>query len=494
LFRKSAASHQVAVVNALNASQAVIEFTPDGRILTVNDNFLAVMGYRRDEIIGQHHRMFCDPAFAASDDYRLFWRDLAAGKFQSSAFKRYGKDGRVVWLQATYNPVIDAHGKVIRVIKFASDVTRVKLRELDFAGKINALDRAQAVIEFTPQGEILLANDNFLQALGYRLDEIQGKHHEMFCDPDYVRSADYRAFWDKLARGEFVADEFRRIGKGGRAVYIQASYNPVVDDTGTVIKVVKFATDVTAMVNRRLANEQIGREIDGELKGVLAQMDGASHMASGASSASTETSSMVNAVAAAAEELSASVRDIAENMTTAQISVEGVFKHAEAANTHASTLSESAKAMTNVVDLIQNIASQINLLALNATIESARAGEAGKGFAVVASEVKTLANQASSSTKTIGEEIAKIQTVSTEVALALELISNSMVHVLGNVTSVAGAITQQQAVTGEISGNMQSAVTAVQEIEESLVRINSAFGAVVSASTEVKGKVDRLVA
>ena len=271
MFRKSAASHQVAVVNALNASQAVIEFTPDGRILTVNDNFLAVMGYRRDEIIGQHHRMFCDPAFAASDDYRLFWRDLAAGKFQSSAFKRYGKDGRVVWLQATYNPVIDAHGKVIRVIKFASDVTRVKLRELDFAGKINALDRAQAVIEFTPQGEILLANDNFLQALGYRLDEIQGKHHEMFCDPDYVRSADYRAFWDKLARGEFVADEFRRIGKGGRAVYIQASYNPVVDDTGTVIKVVKFATDVTAMVNRRLANEQIGREIDGELKGEVAR-------------------------------------------------------------------------------------------------------------------------------------------------------------------------------------------------------------------------------
>ncbi len=494
MFRRNAPANQASIVNALNASQAVIEFTPDGKILTANDNFLAVMGYGRDEIVGQHHRLFCDPAFAESEDYHRFWRDLAAGKFQSSAFKRYGKNGRVVWLQATYNPVVDAQGKVTRVIKFASDITRAKLDELDYAGKIHALDRAQAIIEFTPQGDILTANDNFLAAMGYGLHEIRGRHHEMFCDPDYVRSAAYRQFWDKLARGEFVADEFKRIGKGGRPVYIQASYNPVMDDTGAVIKVVKFATDVTAAVNRRLSNDQIGREIDGELKGVLAQMDGASHMASGASSASTETSSMVHAVAAAAEELSASVRDIAQNMTTAQSSVEGVFKHAETANTYASTLSESAKAMTNVVDFIQNIASQINLLALNATIESARAGEAGKGFAVVASEVKTLANQASSSTKTIGDEIAKIQTVSTEVAGALELISNSLTHVLGNVASVASAIVQQQAVTGEISGNMHAAVTAVQEIEESLTRINTAFDAVVTASTEVKGKVDRLVA
>jgi methyl-accepting chemotaxis protein len=485
---------QAAIVAALNASQAVIAFTPDGRVLEANDNFLGAMGYRREEIVGKHHEIFCDAHFVASDDYRLFWRDLAAGQFKSGAFKRFARDGHAVWLQATYNPVRGRDGKVVKVIKFASVITEAKLQELDYAGKIHAIDLAQAVIEFTPKGEILTANENFLKAMGYRLEEIRGQHHQIFCDPDYVKSADYGRFWDRLGRGEFIADEFKRLGKGGRAVYIQASYNPVIDDTGAVIKVVKFAIDVTDQVNRRLRNDDISHQIDGQLNDVLGQMDDAGHMASGASSASTQTSSMVNAVAAAAEELSASVREIAENMTTAKTSVEGVFKHAETANGFAAGLKQSADEMSSVVELIQGIASQINLLALNATIESARAGEAGKGFAVVASEVKTLANQAAASTKTIGGEIEKIQTVSTEVVGALSLISSSMHHVLDSVASVATAIEEQHAVTGEISGNMQSAVTAVHEIESSLTRITQAFGAVKTASTQVKTNVESLVA
>lgn len=482
------------IIGALNASQAVIEFSIDGRVLNANDNFLKVMGFRREDVVGKHHEMFCDPGYVQSQEYRQFWRDLGAGIFQSDAFKRFAKGGRVVWLQATYNPIRDKRGKVTKIIKFASDITDAKLQAIDFAGKIQALDRAQAIIEFTPSGEILKANENFLKALGYRLDEIIGKHHQMFCDPAYGGSSEYQQFWKRLAAGEFIAEEFKRIGKGGRLVYIQASYNPVFDDTGTVVKVAKFATDVTEQVNRRLRNESIGREIDGDLDGVLAQMNDAGHLATSASSASTQTSGMVNAVAAASEELSASVREIAENMTTARASVEGVFKHAENANTFASSLQQSAGDMTGIVEFIQGIASQINLLALNATIESARAGDAGKGFAVVASEVKSLANQAAASTKTIGAEIEKIQTVSTEVVGALTLISGSMNQVLDNVTSVAGAIEEQHAVTGEISGNMNSAVSAVYEIEQSLDRINRAFGAVKSASVGVKKNVEELVA
>lgn len=492
-FHKSMASDR-SFIEALESSQAIIEFTPHGRIVRANGNFLNAVGYTEREIVGQHHSIFCAPEYAATQAYRDFWTDMAAGKFRAGEFKRIGKGGRIVWLQASYNPVVDSSGKVVRVVKLASDITEEKALSLDHAGKVMAISRAQAVIEFSTDGVILTANDNFLETMGYRLDEIQGRHHSLFCDADFAQSAEYRLFWEALSRGEFRAAEYRRVAKGGRPVYIQASYNPIFDDTGAVIKVVKFATDVTEKVNRRLYNDGISRDIDGQLNGVLSQMDAANHMASGASSASTETSSIVSAVAAAAEELSASVRDIGSNMLSAKSSVEGVFKHTETANSFAANLSESAGAMNNVVAFIQNIASQINLLALNATIESARAGDAGKGFAVVASEVKNLANQAAASTKTIGEEIDKIQAVSAEVATALAFISTSMNDVLANVSNVASAIAQQEAVTGEISGNMQSAVTAVHEIEESLIRITEAFTVVTSSSATVKTNVEKLVA
>ncbi|MGZ3298237.1 MAG: methyl-accepting chemotaxis protein, partial [Asticcacaulis sp.] len=407
---------------------------------------------------------------------------------------RCAKDGRAVWLQASYNPIKDKSGKVTKVIKFAADITAAKLQAIDFAGKIAAIGRAQAVIEFTPAGDIITANDNFLNSLGYGLDEIKGKHHSLFCERDYVQSPEYKHFWADLAAGNIRAGEFRRTGKGGRDVYIQASYNPIFDDTGTVVKIVKFATDMTEIVKKRLRNDSLSSEINHELGEVINQMVTATEMTSGASTASTETGSIINSVAAAAEELSQSVREIAQNMTQAKSGVEGVFKHAESANASANSLSESANAMNNIVTLIQDIASQINLLALNATIESARAGEAGRGFAVVATEVKSLANQAAASTKTIADEIARMQSVSHEVVEALSLISTSMNTVLENVTGVAGAIEQQQAVTGEISGNMQAAVSAVQQIEESLGHINTTFSNVANASEQVKQSVEELAA
>ena len=481
-------------VEVLNKSQAIIEFTPDGRVTRANRNFLDAIGYSEADIVGQHHSVLCTPEYVASAEYRTFWKELASGKIQAGEFKRVGKAGNFVWLQASYNPVHDASGKIVRVVKLAADITAGKMLSLDSAGKIAALNRAQAIIEFTPQGEVLTANENFLGALGYRLDEIVGRHHRMFCDEAYVQSSEYQNFWAALGRGEFQAAEYKRIGKGSREVYIQASYNPIFDDTGAIVKVVKFATDITETVRKRLRNEKLSREINGELGDVVKQMVEATHMTTVASTASSETGSVVNSVAAASEELSASVKDISANMSHAQSSVTSIFEYAETANVSANALNESANAMNGIVTLIQDIAGQINLLALNATIESARAGEAGRGFAVVASEVKSLANQAARSTQTISAEITNMQAVATEVVEALGKISANMRSVLENIGSVAGAIEQQNAVTSEISGNMQAAVSAVHDIEENLGLITNMFSRVAEASEQVKGSVEALVA
>ncbi len=489
-FKKTDQNDTKAIIDALNASQAVIEFTPSGEILTANSNFLGAVGYSLNEIAGQHHSLFCDPEYAQTDAYRQFWKDLGQGHFASNVFKRFGKGGRAIWLQATYNPIRNEAGKVSKVIKFASDITEARLREIDVNGKIEAIDRAQAVIEFTPTGTILTANSNFLSAVGYDLSEIAGRHHAIFCEPDYAQSPAYRQFWEKLGRGEYQAAEYRRIGKNGQEIYIQASYNPILDDTGAVVKVVKFATDTTDAVKRRIR----GTELNHELGTVINTISDAHQKAGIAASASTETGAMIHSVAAASEEMSQSVRDISNSMGHARLSVEGVFKHTEIANSSAESLNKSATSMTNVVTLIQDIAAQINLLALNATIESARAGEAGRGFAVVASEVKSLANQAARSTQTIASEISNMQTVTGEVVGALNLISTSLNEVLGNVTSVAGTLEQQSAATSEITANMQAAVTAVGEINESLDNISYTFANVVETSGKVKKEMDDLAA
>ena len=482
------------IVEALNASRAVIEFTPSGKILTANSLFLAAVGYRLEDIVGRHHSLFCDAQYVNSEAYGRFWSDLAQGRFQSGEFKRFGRAGQAVWLQATYNPIRDRSGRVVKIVKFAADVTADKLKTLDYAGKVAAMDRAQAVIEFTVTGEVITANANFLRVLGYGLDEIVGHHHSLFCDPAQVKSPEYAEFWTALARGEFQAAEYRRVAKSGADVYIQATYNPIFDDAGAVVKVVKFATDITATVKKRLRNDGLGHDINSELGEVISQIVTANEMAAGASGASTETGAIINSVAAASEELSQSVREIAQSMNFAKTGAESVFRHAESANDYAGALNASAVSMNNIVALIQNIASQINLLALNATIESARAGEAGRGFAVVASEVKSLANQAAHSTKTIASEIANMQSVTGDVVGALGLISTSMTSVMENVASVASAIEQQNAVTGEISANMQSAVVAVEQIGESLGHISTTFAKVSQASEQVKQNVEVLVA
>jgi len=244
-------------ITAIGKSQAVIEFQMDGTILTANDNFLSAMGYTLGEIKGKHHSMFVDAAYGASFEYKEFWTKLNRGEHQSAEYKRIGKGGREVWIQASYNPILDLDGKPCKVVKYATDVTAAKLKNADYQGQLAAISKSQAVIEFKLDGTILGANENFLNVLGYRLDEIQGKHHSMFVEPAYGASFEYKDFWAKLNRGEYVAGEFKRIGKGGKEVWIQASYNPILDFNGRPFKVVKYASDITAIVQYKFKADRL---------------------------------------------------------------------------------------------------------------------------------------------------------------------------------------------------------------------------------------------
>lgn len=240
-----------AIYEALNRVQAIIEFDLDGKVLSANENFLNVFGYQLDEIAGQHHRMFCEPAYADSDEYKALWASLKRGEPLEAEFKRLAKDGHEIWLQASYNPVMDVSGNPIRVVKFATDVTAAKLQTAEYEGKIEAINRSQAVIEFELDGHIITANQNFLDIFGFQLEEIVGKHHRIFCEPGYAESRAYAEFWQRLGQGEYEADEFKRITRDGAEVWLQASYNPILDVEGRPRKIVKFATDITLEVQKR---------------------------------------------------------------------------------------------------------------------------------------------------------------------------------------------------------------------------------------------------
>ncbi len=422
----------VGQIDAIGKSQAVIEFNLDGTIITANENFLHAMGYTLAEVKGKHHSMFVEPGYRDSSEYRAFWAALNRGEYQAAEYKRLGKGGREVWIQASYNPILDMNGKPFKVVKFATEVTKQKLEAANYVGQIEAIGKSQAVIEFNLDGTIITANENFLGALGYTLAEIQGKHHSMFVDPAERDSGEYRDFWAKLNRGEFQSAEYKRIGKGGKEVWIQASYNPILDMNGKPFKVVKFATDVTTQVIARMKNEHIR--------------------------------GMMETVAAGAEELNASVKEIAESMVKSKETAEGAVERVDVADQSAHRLTEAAQAMGGIVDLINNITSQINLLALNATIESARAGEAGRGFAVVANEVKNLAGQAKGATEQISKEISGMRGISDDVVNALVAIKQSIDSVREYVTSTAAAVEEQSAVANEMSSNMQKAAAEASSL------------------------------
>ena len=419
-------------ISAIGRAQAVIEFNLDGTIITANENFLATVGYGLDEIQGKHHSMFVAPSERDSAAYREFWAKLGRGEFQSAEYKRFGKGGKEVWILASYNPILDDAGKPFKVVKFASDVTAEKLKAANYAGQIEAIGKSQAVIEFSMDGNVLTANQNFLDALGYSLSEIQGKHHSLFMPHDQRDSDAYRTFWAKLNRGEFQSGEYERVGKGGKQIWIQASYNPIRDLNGKPCKVVKYASDTTAQVVARMRSEKVR--------------------------------GMMETVAAGAEELNASVREISEAMAKSRETAVIAVSRVEEADQQAQRLTAAAESMSSIVQLIGAITGQINLLALNATIESARAGEAGRGFAVVASEVKNLANQAKQATDKIEHEIGNLNGISVDVVEALNSIKKAIQDVSEFVTSTAAAVEEQSTVTNEMSNGMQKAASEAASI------------------------------
>jgi len=423
-FRSTTAS-DASLVASLSKSQAIVEFGLDGEILTANDNFLTAFGYSIAEIVGKNHSIFVEASMQDTPAYREFWGRLNRGQYEAAEFKRIGKGGREIWIQASYNPVLDKSGKPFKVVKLATVITAQKIHSLESDGERQAIRRTQAVIEFELDGTIIAANGHFLEALGYSLSEIQGKHHRMFIEPSMREGAEYQKFWSDLNHGEYQSGEFKRIAKSGKDVWILASYNPILDEKGKPFKVVKYATDITKQVHVRMGNERVR--------------------------------GMMDSVAAGAEELNASVREISQAMTKSRETASAAVDRVEAADSDAKRLNEAAQSMSGIVELIGNITGQINLLALNATIESARAGEAGRGFAVVASEVKNLATQAKQATDKIGQEIENLNGISGAVVGALNTIKTAIQNVSEYVTSTAAAVEEQSVVTSEMSSSMQRA-------------------------------------
>jgi methyl-accepting chemotaxis protein len=521
------------VLAAIDSSFCYAQFSVEGNFLSANANFLAAYGYRLEEVVGKHHQILVDAAQARSDAYSNFWAQLRTGKAQLGIFKNVSKDGREIWLQSVYGAVRDEMDRVTKIVVVGSDVTTEKLTAADAAGQIAAIGKSQAVIEFRMDGTIVQANDNFLRAMGYMADEIKGKHHGIFVEENYRNSPDYREFWAKLNQGEFQSGEYKRIGKGGKEVWIQASYNPILDLNGKPFKVVKYATDITA---QKAAAEELRRKVDSMLvavsaasRGDLTQeisvsgQDAIGQMGAGlsqllsnlrssisrigqtAATLSTssgelstvsqqmsanaeETSSQANVVSAAgeqvnrnlqtvatgSEEMSVSIKEIAKNATeAAKVATEAV-KAAQTTNVTVSKLGESSVEIGQVIKVITSIAQQTNLLALNATIEAARAGEAGKGFAVVANEVKELAKETAKATEDISRKIESIQVDTKGAVEAIGTITRIITQVNDISNSIASAVEEQNATTNEMSRNVTEAARGASEIAKNIAGVAEA--------------------
>ncbi|MET3899160.1 methyl-accepting chemotaxis protein [Devosia sp. UYZn731] len=545
IFSRASRLDDRSKVEAILRSQAVIEFNLDGTVITANDNFLAVLGYALDEIAGKHHRMFVEPEFAASMDYHRLWQELEQGKFQSGEYKRIAKGGREVWIQATYNPVLSKAGKVLKVIKFATDITAQKNRAADDAAQIEAISRVQAVIEFNLDGTVRQANENFLSVVGYAASEIVGKHHRMFCDPIFAASPAYAQFWDRLRAGEYQAAEFQRFGKGGKEVWIQASYNPILDSSGKPIKVIKFATDITERKRAegiiaqltsslaKMAEGDLTGRVDSQFTGqyeqlrlafnsslerlldIVTSLRGTSRslktatgeILSGANDLAERTTrqaATIEETAASVEQLSGAVLENAKRAATASSKAQVVSSNAteggavmKQANEAMGAIETSSAKISNIIGLIDDIAFQTNLLALNASVEAARAGDAGKGFAVVAVEVRRLAQsaaQASSEVKVLIEASAtEVRNGSRLVGQASEKLLDILVGAQESsslIDSIAQANKEQSSALEEVSVAVRQMDEMTQHNAALVEQTNAAIEQTEAQANELDGIVD----
>jgi len=479
-------------MDAIQEAYAVIEFEPDGTIIEANENFLQAMGYSAAEVVGRHHSMFVSEDYAKSEEYRDFWPARARGENLVAEFRRFAKGGREVWIEASYLSIRDRDGEVSRVVKLATDTTAKRLERFDFESQVAAINESQCVIEFDLEGNILKANQNFLDFMGYESADVVGQHHSIFCTPELAASAEYRDFWDTLATGAFQVGEFHRRNATGEDIWLLASYNPVRDLDGKPLKVVKLASDITADVLKRRDREAIQNRILEEIDQVGGSVQVSQSNADEAVKASSDAAHNVTAVAAGAEELAASFTEINRSVTnTMNISQDAVVQ-AQRTREIVGNLSEAASSIGQIVELINAIADQTNLLALNATIEAARAGESGRGFAVVANEVKGLAGQTSKAIGEISGQINAVQAGTKDAVGAIEAISSTIGQIDEIATSVASAVEEQSAVTQEISSNMQTASQSVSDVSRSVEEIVSSTQAVSRAADTMAGEAAKL--
>jgi methyl-accepting chemotaxis protein len=519
---------------AISASQAVIEFTPDGTVLTANENFQAAMGYTLEEIRGKHHRTFVSQQEQKSDAYASFWRTLAAGKFDGGRYKRIAKNGQDVWIQATYNPNFGPEGRVVKVVKYASVVTQEVLREAEQTSVLRAVSRVMGTIEFTLDGEVITANDNFLSLLGYTIVEVRGAHHRMFKPPEDAAKAEYQEFWRKLRSGDAEAGRYFRLGKGGKKIWIQASYNPIFDADGRVTKVMKFATDIsaekraeeevtsvvaetTAVMERMATGDLCGRmplaadrfaslrtcvnesmdalstfvdEVRNTAAGIA---QGVREVSDGNANLSTRTQEQAAAIeqtSATLEQLTVMVRRNADNARIAsdvgnsarQVAEHGGNVVGEAVTAMAA-ISKSGRQIAEIISVVDEIAFQTNLLALNAAVEAARAGEQGRGFAVVAAEVRHLAQRSATSAKEIKALINESTERVREGSQLIERSGTSLTEIVRSVKQVSELIGAIAVAGNEQSTSIQQINTAVTEMDQ-MTQANAGLVEETSAASE----------